>query len=132
VFDAVRAVPDGGGIYLPAAQGTTFANGAVVRGNVVHGAGSVGVYPDVGADRVTLEENVLYGSDSAVSGVEPKRIMIRGNYWDDGKPFWWPKDTPTDGVELVDNTLLSSTDPLEACRADDACAEILAGAGRRN
>jgi Right handed beta helix region len=131
VFNAVRAVPDGGGIYLPFAQGTSFDDGAVVRGNVVHHAGDTGIYPDVGADWVTLERNVLYGSTDAVSGVEPKRIRIADNYWDDGKPFWYPKDTPTDGITLVGNTLLPRADPVASCRADAACTDIVAGAGPR-
>jgi hypothetical protein len=131
VFNAVRTVPDGGGIYLPFAQGTSFDDGAVVRGNVVHHAGGTGIYPDVGADRVTLERNVLYGSDDAVAGVQPKRIRIANNYWDDDKPFWWPKDTPTDGITLVGNTLLPHANPAASCGADAACAEILVSAGRR-
>jgi Right handed beta helix region len=131
VFNAVRAVPDGGGIYLPFAQGTSFDDGAMVRGNVVHNAGDTGIYPDVGADWVTLEHNVLYGSTDAVSGVEPRRVRIADNYWDDGKPFWYPKDTPRDGITLLGNTLLPRADPLASCRADAACAGILAAAGRR-
>jgi hypothetical protein len=35
-------------------------------------------------------------------------------------------------VSLVGNTLLPRTDPLTACREYDACADILAGAGRRS
>jgi hypothetical protein len=131
VFNAVRAVPDGGGIYLPFAQGTSFDDGAVVRGNVVHDAGDTGIYPDVGADWVTLERNVLYGSTDAVSGVRPKTLRIADNYWDDGKPFWYPKDTPTDGITLVGNTLLPRANPVASCRADTACAVIVAGAGPR-
>ena len=131
VFNAVRTVPDGGGIYLPFAQGTSFDDGAVVRGNVVHHAGGTGIYPDVGADWVTLERNVLYGSDDAVSGVEPKRIRIANNHWDDDKPFWWPEDTPTDGITLAGNTLLARANPAASCRADATCAGILGAAGRR-
>ena len=131
VFDAVRSVPDGGGIYLPFAQGSSFDDGAVVRGNVVHHTGRNGIYPDVGADWVTLERNVLYGSEEAVAGVEPKRIRIAGNYWDDDTPFWWPEDTPTDGVALAGNTLLPRADPAASCRDDAACAAIVATAGRR-
>jgi Right handed beta helix region len=129
VFDAVREVPDGGGIYLPGAQGTSFEDGAVVRGNVVHHAGGTGIYPDVGADWVTLDGNVLYGSDNAVSGVEPKRIRIAGSFWDDDEPFWWPEDTPTGGIALAGNTRLPRSRPAAACRADAACAGILAAAG---
>ena len=130
VYDAVQAVPDGGGIYLPAAHGTSFDDGAVVRGNVVHDAGGTGIYPDVGADWVTVERNVLYGSDEAVSGVEPKRIRITDNHWDDDSPFWWPEDTPTDGITLADNLLLPRNDPEASCRADAACTGILNSAGR--
>jgi Right handed beta helix region len=131
VFNAVGTVIDGGGIYLPFAQGTSFDNGAVVRGNVVHDSGGTGIYPDVGADWVTLERNVLYGSHDAVSGVQPRRIRIADNYWDDGKPFWWPRDTPTSGITLVANTLLPRANPAAACRADGTCASILATAGPR-
>ncbi len=131
VYDAVREVPDGGGIYLPFAQGTSFEDGAVVRGNVVHDAGGVGLYPDVGADWVTLRGNVLFGSENAVSGVEPGRINIADNYWDDDEPYWWPEDTPADGVTLSGNTLLPAADPVSACRADATCADILANAGPR-
>jgi hypothetical protein len=131
VSDAVREVPDGGGIYLPFAQGTSFDDGAVVRGNVVRDAGAVGIYPDVGADWVTVEHNVLFGSENAVSGVEPRRIRVAGNYWDDAEPFWWPEDTPTEGVTLVGNVLLPHADSASACRADPACAEILSSAGPR-
>ena len=130
VYDAVQAVPDGGGIYLPAGQGSSFDDGALVRGNVVHHAGGTGIYPDVGADWVTVERNVLYGSDEAVSGVEPKRIRITDNHWDDDTPFWWPEDTPTDGVMLAGNLLLPRNDPEASCRADAACADILSAAGR--
>jgi hypothetical protein len=131
VFDAVRAVPDSGGIYLPFSQGTSFDDGAVVRGNVVHHTGDTGIYPDVGADWVTLERNVLYGSTDAVSGVEPKRVRIAENHWDDDKPFWYPRDTPKDGITLAGNTLLPRADPLASCRADAACAAIVATAGPR-
>jgi len=131
VFNAVRTVPDGGGIYLPFAQGTSFDDGAVVRGNVVHHAGGTGIYPDVGADWVTLEHNVLFGSDDAVSGVQPKRIRIASNHWDDDKPFWWPNDTPTDGITLAGNTRLPRRDPAASCRVDAACAAVLHTAGRR-
>lgn len=131
VFNAVRRVPDGGGIYLPFAQGTSFDNGAVVRGNVVHHAGDTGIYPDVGADWVTLEHNVLYDSADAVAGVEPKRIRIANNHWDDDQPFWWPEDIPTGGITLVGNTLLPRARPVTSCRANAACAEVLATAGRR-
>jgi hypothetical protein len=132
VFNAVRKVPDGGGIYLPLAQGTSFDDGALVRGNVVHDSGEVGIYPDVGADWITLEANVLFANGNAVSGVEPRRIMVARNYWDDDEPFWWPEHAPTDGVTLVDNTLLPRNDPIAACRADAACADVLNAAGPRD
>ena len=131
VRDAVREVPDGGGIYLPFAQGPSFGRGAVVRGNVVRDAGGVGVYPDVGADRVTVSGNVLTGSDESVSGVEPRRIVIARNYWDDAQPYWWPEDTPTNGVVIAGNTPLPRAHPLSGCREQSACAAILDAAGPR-
>jgi Right handed beta helix region len=131
VFNSGSVVPDGGGIYLPFAQGTSFADGAVVQGNVVHDAGGVGVYPDVGADWVTVEHNVLFGQKNAVSGVEPRRIIVADNYWDDGTPFWWPKEAPTNGITLAGNTLLPRAHPSAACRTNADCADILATAGPR-
>jgi hypothetical protein len=131
VFHTGGVVPDGGGIYLPFAQGRSFDDGAVVRGNVVHDAGAVGIYADVGADRVTVEHNLLYGEDHALSGVKPRRIAVAHNYWDDDMPFWWPRDTPKNGITLAGNTLLPRAHPVAACRADAGCARILAAAGPR-
>jgi hypothetical protein len=78
-----------------------------------------------------VERNVLYGSDEAASGVQPKRIRIASNHWDDDTPFWWPEDTPTDGIALAGNPKLPRSGPAAACCADAACAGIVAGAGRR-
>jgi hypothetical protein len=128
VFNSGGKVPDGGGIYLPSTQGTSFADGAVVRGNVVHDAGGVGIYPDVGANWVTIKHNVLFGQGNAVSGVKPRSIRLAHNYWDDGEPYWWPKNTLTAGIKLEGNTL-ARADPVAACRANAACADILVAAG---
>jgi hypothetical protein len=130
VFAAVHEVPDGGGIYVPYAQGTSFRNGALVRGNVVRDTGSVGIYADVGADWLTVTRNVVYGQDNAVSGVKPRRIRLVGNFWDDGVPFWWPESAPTPGVDRRGNRLLRRSDPFASCRANARCAAILAAAGR--
>lgn len=132
VVGAVRTVPDGGGIYVHGRQGRSFASGAVVERNVVRGSGGVGVYLDVGADQITARRNVLHGNDHAVSGVEPGRLRLAGNYWDDATPFWWPEDAATGGVELNGNTLLSRSGPEAACQGHRACAEIVAGAGPRS
>ena len=125
--------PAGAALQLPGVQGTSFDLGAVVRGNVIHDAGGVGIYPDVGADWVTVQHNVVFNQYNALSGVKPQRSMVTGNDWDDAMPFWWPKNTPTGGVTHDGNRLLPRAEPLAGCRADAGCADILGNVGpRRN
>jgi hypothetical protein len=73
---------------------------------------------------------VLYRSDEAVAGVETKRIRIVDNHFDD-TPFWWPRETATDGITPAGDTLLPRANAAASCRADAACAQLLATAGRR-
>ena len=70
------------GISLEGSPGATVAHNQVnhvpYTGIWGESPGGTGIYPDVGADWVTLERNVLYGSDDAVAGVQPRRISDRG------------------------------------------------------
>ena len=61
----------------------------------------------------------------------PRRIVIARNYWDDAQPYWWPEDTPTNGVVIAGNTPLPRAHPLSGCREQRACAAILDAAGPR-
>lgn len=136
VFGTNRTLIDGGGIYTSADQGTSFANGALIRGNVVHDVlnrqpGSdfpipIGIYNDNEGDWITSRGNVVYGNRAPLGGVAPKRIRFEGNFWDDDKPMWWP---PSPGVKIRDNTLLPRDKARQACEAISACAAILANAG---
>ena len=68
--------PAGAALQLPGVQGTSFDHGAVVRGNVIHDAGGVGIYPDVGADWVTVQHNVVFNQYNALSSVNATGAVV--------------------------------------------------------
>lgn len=62
----MTVLADGGGIYLAGNQGSSFASGAVVRGNVVHDtitSCNFGLYVDYGASWVTVQGDVVLPRD---------------------------------------------------------------------
>ncbi|MFB9318020.1 right-handed parallel beta-helix repeat-containing protein [Cryptosporangium minutisporangium] len=111
---------DGGGIYLSGPQGTSAANGAVVRGNVVEDTRTpynFGLYTDYGAAWVTVEENVVVRADnSSVLTVWPplENVIYRGNFWD-ADPVG-AADPPA-GVTYEGNTTLADEEELHAATA---------------
>lgn len=42
-----------------------------------------GIYTDVGANFITLRENVIYNNHQSWGGVAPKRMRFNHNFWDD-------------------------------------------------
>ncbi|MER0241977.1 right-handed parallel beta-helix repeat-containing protein [Streptomyces sp. HSW2009] len=136
VFRTNTALIDGGGIYSNGPQGPSFADGARVAGNVVHGvtnpaAGQpeyppYAIYTDDGGDHITVTRNVVYQNQRSLGGVAPRRVRFTGNFWDDTQVVWWGEAKE---VEISGNTKLSATDPERACRANTTCAAIEAGAG---
>lgn len=127
VHDTMQVLADGGGIYIAGRQGTSYADGALVRGNVVLDTVTpynYALYTDYGAAWVTVQGNVIHRNDnSVVLEVSPPldHVAFIGNYWD-GDPGAAPES-----VMLTDNTVLSADDFTK----DPAVKAIVAAAGRR-
>ncbi|ANN17873.1 hypothetical protein SD37_20970 [Amycolatopsis orientalis] len=125
---------DGGGIYLSAPQGSSFAGGAMVRGNVIRDvltSYNFGLYADYGAAWITVLGNIVHRADTPIVlqvGPPMENVVFAGNFWDvlpDGH------DTPPETVIVAGNTVLPKENFDDAAQADPAAADILARAGRR-
>lgn len=141
VFDTVNVLMDGGGIYTAVGQGTSYANGALIEGNHVHGTvnprfekidpdGEIGapnaLYTDVHGDFIRLRHNVVYDNHQSWGGVTPERMRFSQNFWDDDDLVWYG---PTDGLRIRDNTLLTWRRPHRECLTIDRCRAIVRDAG---
>jgi len=76
IFDVMRVMGDGGGIYAVATQGTSYETGALLKGNVIHDTDyepdvhpgptnaplDFALYTDFGAKWITLSDNVVYNT----------------------------------------------------------------------
>ncbi|MEV0699786.1 right-handed parallel beta-helix repeat-containing protein [Saccharopolyspora sp. NPDC050389] len=126
VHDTMKVLADGGGIYVSGSQGTSHADGALIRGNVVRDtitSYNFGLYTDYGAAWVTVQGNVVHRADSpVVMEVSPplEHVAFIGNFWD-ADP-----GEPPEGVTLADNTTL----PADAFADDPSVAGIMTAAGR--
>ncbi|ALG10058.1 hypothetical protein AOZ06_26995 [Kibdelosporangium phytohabitans] len=127
VHDTMQVLADGGGIYIAGTQGTSHADGALIRGNVVRDTVTpynFALYTDYGASWVTVQGNVIHRNDKpVVLEVSPplEHVVFAGNYWD-ADP-----GTAPDTVTLTDNTVLAEAD----FATHDAVSAIVATAGRR-
>lgn len=116
----MRALADGGGVYLAGPQGGSPDDGAVVRGNVIKDTitpYNFALYADYGASWVTIEENVVVRADStAILNVWPplENVVYRGNFWD-ADPLG--ADAPPGGVVYEDNTTIADEPELAAATA---------------
>ncbi|GAA3845334.1 right-handed parallel beta-helix repeat-containing protein [Sphaerisporangium flaviroseum] len=125
---------DGGGIYLSAPQGSSFAGGAVVRGNVIRDvltSYNFGLYTDYGAAWITVIGNVVCRADTPIVlqvGPPMENVAFIGNFWD-VRPDGY--DDPPKTVTVAGNTVLPKKTFDEAIKADPAAADIVARAGRR-
>ncbi|MCO1660311.1 right-handed parallel beta-helix repeat-containing protein [Pseudonocardia humida] len=125
---------DGGGIYLSAPQGSSFAGGAVVRGNVIRDvltSYNFGLYTDYGAAWITVIGNVVCRADTPIVlqvGPPLENVAFIGNFWD-VRPDGY--DDPPKTVTVAGNTVLPRETFDEAIKAAPAAADILARAGRR-
>ncbi len=125
---------DGGGIYLSAPQGSSFAGGAVVRGNVIRDvltSYNFGIYADYGAAWITVVGNIVHGADTPIVldvGPPIENVAFVGNFWD-VRPDGY--DAPPETVTVAANTVLPKETFEEAVKTDPAGADILARAGRR-
>ncbi|WET76414.1 right-handed parallel beta-helix repeat-containing protein [Amycolatopsis sp. QT-25] len=125
---------DGGGIYLSAPQGSSFAGGAMVRGNVIRDvltSYNFGLYADYGAAWITVLGNIVHRADIPITlqvGPPLENVAFVGNFWDTLPDGY---DTPPATVTVAGNTVLPKESFDEAVRAVPAGADILAQAGRR-
>ncbi|RSM78695.1 right-handed parallel beta-helix repeat-containing protein [Kibdelosporangium aridum] len=126
VHDTMQVLADGGGIYIAGSQGTSHADGALIRGNVVRDTVTpynYALYTDYGASWITVQGNVIHRNDNpAVLQVSPplEHVAFLGNYWDAD-----PGDAP-DSVTLADNTVLTEPD----FATHQTVASIVVAAGR--
>ncbi|MGG2463983.1 right-handed parallel beta-helix repeat-containing protein [Streptomyces sp. RGM 3693] len=133
IHHTMTVLADGGGIYLNGRQGTSYADGTLVRGNVIRDTVTpynFGLYTDYGAAWVTVQGNVVHRSDTPiVLRVTPplENVAFLDNFWDDHPA---EADTPPSGVTLARNKVLPKNGFEEALAADPAGAAILASAGR--
>ncbi|MET8627874.1 right-handed parallel beta-helix repeat-containing protein [Kitasatospora sp. NPDC004669] len=133
IHHTMTVLADGGGIYLNGRQGSSYAGGTLVRGNVIRDtvtSYNFGLYTDYGAAWVTVLGNVVYQGDTpVVLRVTPplENVAFLGNFWDD-RPKGY--DDPPAGVIVAGNTVLPKDGFEQALAADPAGADILAAAGR--
>ncbi len=148
VSNVMSVLWDGGGIWTAASQGTSFEDGAVVRGNLVYDTAppapgppfppgqelgfqlGYGLMIDDFSHYITWRENVAYRNGAASISCGPElHQRVTNNYWDNDSPFedfgcTAPGSVFTEG----DNTRLDG-DPEKACAAIPECAAIVAAAG---
>jgi hypothetical protein len=131
---SMTTLMDGGGICLSDSQGSSFASGAVVRGNVIRDvltSYNFGLYTDYGAAWITVLGNVVCRADTPIVlevGPPMENVAFVGNFWD-VQPLGY--DDPPKTVTVAGNTLLPKETFDEALLADPVAADILAQAGRR-
>lgn len=146
IFDVMKTMGDGGGIYTVGAQGSSYDTGAVIRGNVVHDTDSlkqvvagplgtpvnIGIYNDFGTQWASVESNVVYNVEHSAGGAsapvvaQDQYLMYLRNFWVD--ELYWPW-TPALDVTEQGNTILPRESFTAACNASVDCATILQGAG---
>ncbi|MBM7788069.1 right-handed parallel beta-helix repeat-containing protein [Tenggerimyces flavus] len=131
---SMGALMDGGGIYLSAPQGSSFAGGAVVRGNVIRDvltSYNFGLYTDYGAAWITVIGNIVCRADTPIVlqvGPPMENVAFIGNFWD-VLPGGY--DDPPKTVTVAGNTVLPKETFDDEIKANPAAADILARAGRR-
>lgn len=97
VHDYMQQRQDGGGIYVLGQEGTSLADGLVISGNVVRGAGGGGfaIYTDGGSQYVTMTGNAAYNANnSSMGGCKEGTttpygdFSFTGNYVENTTPNW--------------------------------------------
>lgn len=125
---------DGGGIYTVGQQGTTQANGTMIRGNVISGkrrlAGGNTIYTDGGSRFVNVTGNILFNNAPGITDFGPcgltdslifcwlmssygtdrggcrtyGDIVYTRNYWQHPDPFFSICPYPPHPVNVVDQS----------------------------
>lgn len=132
VFNTMKVLADGGGIYVTSNQGASYASGTLVRGNVIRDtmtSYNFGLYTDYGATWVTVQGNVVYRGDTpVVLHVSPplENVAFIGNFWDADPDRY---DQPPEKLTVGGNTRLPRDGFEDALAAILASADIVSAAG---
>jgi hypothetical protein len=132
IFDYMRMLNDGGGIYTQGRTGTSFGTGEHITGNVLHDQrnpkGGHVVYTDNGAAFITITGNAMYNSQVSSVGHNHKDttandgnndpLDIENNWWDHG-----PADSTSKGVTIKGNHKITSPDQIPSSIVDNAGLE---------
>src|SRR5205814_5113039 len=132
IFDYMRMLNDGGGIYTQGRTGTSFATGERITVNVLHDQrnpkGGHVVYTDNGAAYITITGNAMYNSQVSSVGHNHKDttandgnndpLDIENNWWDHG-----PADSTSKGVVIKGNHKITGPDQIPSSIVDNAGLE---------
>jgi hypothetical protein len=103
VYDFLKVLYDGGGIYSLGQQGTSLANGELIAGNVVFGKaashGGNALYTDGGSRYITLRGNAAFNNPIGRDGPDGAPY---GHDWGGCRPYgdiawvgnWWVYPAP--------------------------------------
>ncbi|RXZ77599.1 right-handed parallel beta-helix repeat-containing protein [Paenibacillaceae bacterium] len=135
VYNTMKMLADGGGIYFAQSQGTSEQDAALVKGNVVYNtitSYNFSLYTDYGAQWITIENNVIHGGDAPVvlQVMPPARdVTYRMNYWDQHPQSY---ETPPEGITLENNHLIHGATLESAIAAHSEARIIVENAGVKN
>ncbi len=131
IFNYMKMLNDGGGIYTQGRTGNSFAAGERITGNVLHDQknpkGGHVVYTDNGAAHITIHGNAMYNSQvnseghdhkDTTSGVGKDPLDIQENWWTKGRA-----DTNADGILVKNNHKITSSAQIPASLVDNAGLE---------
>jgi hypothetical protein len=131
IFNYMRMLNDGGGIYTQGRTGSSFATGERITGNVLHDqqnpSGGHVVYTDNGAAYITIHDNAMYASKVNSEGHDHKDTTshvgndpmdIQGNYWTKGRA-----DTNSQGILVKNNHTITSPSQIPISIVDNAGLE---------
>jgi hypothetical protein len=131
IFNYMRMLNDGGGIYTQGRTGSSLATGEHITGNVLHDqlnkSGGHVVYTDNGAAYITIHDNAMYASQvnseghdhkDTTSGTGNDPLDIQGNYWTKGRA-----DSNSQGVLIKNNHKITGPSQIPASIVDNAGLE---------
>jgi hypothetical protein len=130
IFNAMRMLDDGGGIYTQGLTGSSLDDGEQVVGNVIHDLGAShqrAVYTDNGATYLTIRGNGMYKtSNSWASNHTDYRdnlrnfdpLLIEENWWDRGAA-----DSNAKKVVIRNNHPITNPSQIPASIVDNAGLE---------
>jgi hypothetical protein len=130
IFNIMRVLHDGGGVYTQGITGTSLANGERVSGNVIHDQVDEGhaVYTDNGCTFETISGNGIYNLGAGVVAWSSRHhdyepgatttydpTSVTGNYWENGAG-----NTSSSGVTVSGNVAITSPSQIPASITSNA------------